>query len=892
MNWFFTRLSGRLAASGAALAIALSGVMLAAPAQAIGDPPQQAQPAGGTADATSPGGAAPTDGSSMTVKWAGGNPEEIQRFQVARDGDPEGFWAKSGHWGDFKDLEVTVSKTAGLADEVITVSASGMARTSTGRQQAKNFLQLMQCWGDSPLDPGFEETCVFGSGIDVYSLMGPRNVGHRGIRNVPHEPSGQRLTYFPRFRAVDGKMSEQGWLQGGGGNKYPVDGLSNFFTTANSNENLFVRFDREGKARVGFETQSAVTQPYLGCGGAAREGKPCWLVVVPRGGHSPTWPEERSTGFPCSGVLGNAPPFGEAVDTAWGPAITPDCANFNNRIAIPLHFTNVTPACRAGVAERPVIGTELVAPALSAWQPELCGSGPATYSMNTAAGDNVRGRLLTGDASFATIVDTLAPGRIGAAPPSQLDTAQLRYAPLVNTALALSFTIESSQGDVFRDVKLTPRLLAKLFTQSYSNQVPMVGGGWDGLAKSLVGRDVPQCVFDDPEWQALKNPRGYTQCLLAPYVVTIGPQGDDSIAALWAYIQADADAAQFLRGEADPWGMTINPSYLPSTHARALDGGIPIDLSRDRVDAFFRADRATNPANTSETQGKTIDSTSYMPYLGSFAQSAARVFRADDGSLNQWDRDTLMFKGDGPPLPGSFRELLGPVALPDAVNYLLPNAQLAAPLARTTGKEDVGDARTFVAPTPEAMSAAVGVAVVDAATGHSRIPLDKIPATGYPLTLSVNAAVDLAAPKLDARASADYAALLRHAAGPGQIPGEGQGELPGGYVPLSAVQRASTERLAAQLLLPRGGATGGGGAPPPAAGGRGGAAPSPAQAPAPSTDGIGDGPATATSFTGADDARDATPEAATQTALGLTLLAGLAGAATAPFLLRRRGVGL
>ena len=181
---------------GAALAIALSGVMLAAPAQAIGDPPQQAQPAEGTADATSPGGAAPTDGSSMTVKWAGGNPEEIQRVQVARDGDPEGFWAKSGHWGDFKDLEVTVSKTAGLADEVITVSASGMARTSTDYQRAK--ISSSSCSaGATARSIRLRRDLCFCSGIDVYSLMGPET---SRIADTGTFPTNRAATVSPTSR--------------------------------------------------------------------------------------------------------------------------------------------------------------------------------------------------------------------------------------------------------------------------------------------------------------------------------------------------------------------------------------------------------------------------------------------------------------------------------------------------------------------------------------------------------------------------------------------------------------------------------------------------------------------------------------------------------------------
>ncbi|MDR2453601.1 MAG: hypothetical protein LBD51_03405, partial [Bifidobacteriaceae bacterium] len=67
-----------------------------------------------------PGGAATAAAdSSLTLSWAGGNPADVQEYQPARD--PE-----SVHYQDFKDVQVTVSQTQDLVDQVVQVEVTGM----------------------------------------------------------------------------------------------------------------------------------------------------------------------------------------------------------------------------------------------------------------------------------------------------------------------------------------------------------------------------------------------------------------------------------------------------------------------------------------------------------------------------------------------------------------------------------------------------------------------------------------------------------------------------------------------------------------------------------------------------------------------------------------------
>ncbi|MDR2374776.1 MAG: hypothetical protein LBD77_11970, partial [Bifidobacteriaceae bacterium] len=158
---------------------------------------------------------------------------------------------------------------------------------------------------------------------------------------------------------------------------------------------------------------------------------------------------------------------------------------------------------------------------------------------------------------------------------------------------------------------------------------------------------------------------------------------------------------------------------------------------------------------------------------------------------------------------------------------------------------------------------------------------------------------------LDASARADYAGLLEHAAGVGNIRSGTRGGLPEGYVPLTPAQAAQTEALATALraasnqdpegVAPDPDATGG--AQPPS-GGASGAQRLTAAAPAAGVPDAGSGglptdpaasaAAQVTTNQAAATAVTAAAAPAAQNALGISLSAGLAGLTASPFLLRRR----
>ncbi|WP_411701262.1 hypothetical protein [Conyzicola sp.] len=835
------------------------------------------------------------DDSSVTVKWAGGNPAELQQYQLdhaARLSDGIGADAGSGHWDDFKNLEVSVSKTRGLGDEAVVVSARGLGETTWDATQhaSSNYLQVMQCWGPDPLATDFYETCQYGSRYgeeksDVY------NIG-RGHRPVPVD--GFAGTPFP-FRAATGEVSKQAYFvsPGEAQTKYVVNGLAEFFTPSTSNEVLLMQMDRTGNGTAGFEVQSAASQPYLGCGNPATAGTRCWLVIVPFGSHSGEHAPANDREFVCTGETA----YGDTVRAPRGSGISPDCTYFDDRIVIPLDFDDTTGGCPAGAAERRVVGSEFASSAFSSWQPALCATG-ATYNLSTNSGDLTRAQLLTGQADLAVVTTSLTDATIGLSNPALLESAELAYAPIANTALTIAFSIKAQNGTkTYTDIKLTPRLIAKLLTQHYTFDIPTADGSFADTSPSKMGRNAPIVVSEDPEWIALGNPKDIYSGYQGAFVVA-GPQGDDAVGLLWQYLQSDADARAFLQGNPDPWGQTINAYYLPATNPNALGGGLPFDLATDRVDAFTKADQTLSPGADvamRDNDGLRIDSVTYSPYASNLEAVATRIFRGDRKTTNLWVPAKSQWGPQPIPLPSNMSAILGATTAADAADYQLATASLPLPLTHLTSKDTVAKARSFTVANPETMGNAVtqldtdpqGVAITDFKT---------LKGNAYPLTLTLTAAVNLTSTKLDTAARTDYSALLTYAAGSGQVSGERAGELPDGYVPLTDAQRAETAALAERILVektptpdaaapstvpPVSSVT----VPPKPSGTAGASAPVAPPVPVPV-------PATAT-----QQSTTATPEmeltastsAPGQGALGGTLLAGLIGLGAAPLLLRRRG---
>ncbi|WP_166880060.1 hypothetical protein [Salinibacterium sp. ZJ450] len=813
--------------------------------------------------------------STVTVKWAGDN-GQLQDYQPERThliDNADG----SGHWLDFKDLQITVSQTRDLTDQAVTLTYSGMAATTPASNSSVlgNYLTMMQCWGTDPSAPDFAETCQYGAydgGLlqsQIDATVGKLKLGGFDRGSV-------------RFRTVQNATTKLASERKLG----EPSGLLNYFQPSTTNEILDARFGADRRGQRTFEVQTADASPALGCGLSQNQGgagNRCWLIVVPRGSHSVVHPDGSS----CIPAHQTVIPFGQSSPISQsGSPIDPACATWSNRMVIPLDFTDVDVSCPAGVSERRMVGSELITAAASSWKPALCtAEGGANYSLASGSEDLARTQLLAGG-GLAFVQDPIDRRSLSTEMEiAQFDSAKLHYAPVAVSAPVVAYQYRDALQREY-DLTLSPRLLAKILTNSYPYQVAVDSAETDVSHLGEVNRTYPTWA-SDPDVIAL-NPALADQNVSIgadnPAPVLVGPSSSDAIARLWEYIQADDEARAFLQGARDPWGMTVNPYFLPSAHPNSLAGGVDFDLSSDRIDTFPKSDRWLVPGKEYADRfrkGRQVDILAKSPYVNSFAAAAVATARLDPADKTIWDS----FKVVSPGVSGDFVAggplldtgmVITVVDAPAALRYNLRIASLVQP-----NKDDV------VSFDNAAQTAALTAQVENGVEGVTKTDVRALPANAWPLTGILYALIDDNAATLDDRARGDYAALLRYAAGDGQKPGEARGQLPAGYVPLPADLRARTLAIADEI------------APSPGAdlsdedsSTTTGAAPTQGAAAGPASSHPVLASQTATTITTAGvAAADETPAAPASSTVGLmgAIAVGAAGLVGGPWLLRRRG---
>jgi ABC-type phosphate transport system substrate-binding protein len=784
------RHGSRLAATGLALALAAGAGLAALPGPR----------------------AVAADDSAVTIAWAGGNPADLQQYQPDRD-------PSSIHHQDFENVRVTVSRTRDLVDEAVTVTVTGMpgptqalpAITPSIAELGASFIQAMQCWGD-PADPEFYKNCLFGAWIT--------NI------NSQARPAGEHTTvlragtasrdYDVPFRAVTG-AEYSAILAGHANADTPILQVMQPQTTNERHEMV----DASGTAEFLFETQSAAAQPYLGCGDqTSATGTRCWLVIVPRGLHisatSEGCPSPVTIDTPSLVLQRNSP-------------VNPACDYWANRVVVPLDFRPTESPCPPGALERLVVGTEAIQLAFSSWQAGLCQSGGSAYALSSGADSVVRGQLLSGQASMAITSRPLSeeylPEGADLAP---LAETELVYAPVAVTGVAIAF-LANNKGVRAAELKLTPRLIAKLVTHSYRLQQGLFAfSSVPGMPPGPWSTN-PFRLASDPEFKAL-NGDGFVS---DGTLIMTGPNASDSIALLWAYLQADAAARAFLSGEPDNVlpgdegnsGMTINPYYLPKGHPNArvpafVEGeeygsdnrggwallpalqleldpagavvwrevglahtdGTPLCLCEAPVDTFMKADETLRPRLLPlfDLGEYRYDVQQYLPYASGLSAAAGMVFRGDTGSKTLYD-STNADPANG--IPGTYVSnglwrqdqvfLTGFTGSANAAVYGLKTASLQAPNAPGV----------FVNADESGVAAALADQQPTGVDGVTKTDPALLPSNAYPLTSVLYAAVNLNT--ADQAARDQYADLIEFAVTDGQVPGHSTGQLPQGYVPLS-----------------------------------------------------------------------------------------------------------
>ncbi|MBB5789015.1 hypothetical protein [Jiangella mangrovi] len=687
---------------------------------------------------------------------------------------------RPGKYEDFSDLEVTVSQTNGLIGQGIDITWTGGHPTPYGAF-GPNYLTFMQCWGPDPDAADFRETCQFGAEWAPGDVPWGGNVGdptravfagtdpeetHEAIP-VEWDDNGDPVLSTPMlpFQAAYGGTYIDALQTGAPPRPREApegyDGLiRDLFNAYSTNEQPWVPTGGDGTGQTTFWVQSAKEAPHLGCGRVTEtqpQPQACWLVIVPRGQFDvagvPLPVENYSPGSPLSAT------------------------NWANRLVVPLQFEPVSGFCQLGSEEQPTVGTELVAEAMTSWQPLLCADGGTTFGYSAIGDIEAGNQLLSefdGSPGLAFSTAAIDPGP---------DGPELVEAPVAISGMTIAFRIdvrphtfappefEELFGTQVPELKLTPRLVAKLLTQSYQVDVP--GGGAGGIEHLSGGEGASNPIFItyDPEFREL-NPifENFPTSASGPQGLMVTLPNGAANREVWRWIQADPEAREWLSGTPDEYGMVVNPYY----EDLGLDENPPM--------SFPKADPTCARDLGAELDYCTLD---LRPYVGTYSEVAQRVLRAAVAEKIDWDALKVppAYVESGPRHIGR-RWTIGLSDSASTERY----GVLRAALRNAAGE--------FVTPTRESMLAAVDAMVDTDDDGVLENNPETTDPDAYPLTMVTYAAVNT---DRDAEALSDYADLLEYAAGAGQEPGSARGQLPDGYASLPDELREQTQDAAERL---------------------------------------------------------------------------------------------
>lgn len=705
------------------------------------------------------------------------------------------------------DVSLHVSETENLRGrQEVRVSWEGAQPTggivsdpnsASGRLQEYPFV-LLQCRGidrAGDLGPGQErltpETCWTqtaaeryfpddGLGVppwrsDLYAAADDRDAIVGAPANRPAScprrlPPAER--WVP-FRAADGTVYYGG----------PSPGLGCIKTAPESDESgsgglptntVYGITGRDGRGSAQFAVWTKDENASLGCSATVA----CALVAVPVVGIScdafgTALPADRrlsETKAASADAACRAPDRYEAGQSLGVEAANPAVAgstwwsasNWRNRITVPLHFAATGDVCNVvgGAEPQALFGSVALNELTASWQPKFCTDKSLFAFNHVQAADGAARNLLDGGDIDAAL---------GTAPRSGGYTRPVARAPLTLTGWAIGYAIDDKDGRPYDDLRLNARLIAKLLSQSYS-ALPVIKDNHAAL------RGNPLNLLADPEFTAL-NP-GLPSSTVVEAEATLQSLATDAdlMWALTRYLDADPAARAWLDGEADPWGMKVNPAYrgieLPVESWPLLDNwplddqasldkitSSPVNICYNRSPAPYLALVANPVANV----GTVLQNLQY-------AVSGARTrCNADDaGDLSQ-----LALKQQGRQQVGH-RFVLGIVPLSAVHRYSLRAARL----------ETADD--TFVAPDDAGLDAAAALLQPDATAGDWELSYGDLATTGkaaYPGAMPVYA--DVPTSGLAATTARRLQKFLCYAMTDGQARGSANGQLPDGYVPLT-----------------------------------------------------------------------------------------------------------
>lgn len=711
----------------------------------------------------------------------------------------------------FAGLSITVNQTTDLSNQAISVTWTGGTPTNSDIGSTGGFndwyLQMFQCWGpddgENSSDPGPAPTgCEFGANEVNQSVYGLSNSGGPVGRQVESgdpasyayvDPGGSG-TYIP-FQPADGTpaidlpttVSTQASDIGQAVWDNP------YFDYTTTNEIDYARTYSDGTGSQEFTVDTGLQAPGLGCGQQIQQPNQttitpkCWLVIVPRANAV-----AENTAGETSNYIQTSPLSAEA---------------WSHRISIPLSFNPIGSSCPIGANEERIVGSELAQPAIDNWEPSLCSSPSSPpYQYSALSDDQARQELEEGGAGAPGMAVMSQP----IAPADANSNGSTLYAPLTLSGVVIGLNIDRQSdlptpdpaedalvGQSVQNVYLTPRLVAKLLTESYQDQFVGLNPNAAPPGYAWITTN-PNSLLDDPDFLQFNPEFAKLTC---PDGVDCGglvveqPTGDAAY-EVWQWIMADPEARAWLNGTPDQWGMTVNPYY--SANASINPTGIafnPLDLdSYPKNDPYEYQNQTQLPAANNELP-RPLGMQDFLPYATSLQSAAQETRAANDGDKLIPDYGALSpdtaWTATGPQPPGE-AFMLSITDSADAAQFGLQDA-LISPAG-----DDSAD-RPFISPTVSSIEAGEQ-AMQPSSTVASVLQTD--PAStfpdAYPLAMLTYGAVVPAS--LDKQECADYAGLIDYAAGTGQTQGLAPGDLPLGYAPLDPTLQSQATTTAKELV--------------------------------------------------------------------------------------------
>ncbi|MEU9043154.1 MULTISPECIES: hypothetical protein [unclassified Kitasatospora] len=529
----------------------------------------------------------------------------------------------------------------------------------------------------------------------------------------------------------------------------------------------------DGSGTASIEVWSAKESATLGCDAT----HPCSLVVEPNYGGDPLdLFQVHDGGADCEfhdldddpdgytaadGIMKPGPAF---QNWKTGNRTSEQCA-WKHRTVIPLSFAATPDSCAASAQAFGAAGLEMANRAMQQWRAGLClGSSPMTVGYVPAGGEpQARAAFLAGSGTTEVAL-TARPD--GSPPPRPYV-----YAPLATTGISVTYVVDDpTTGRQIRDMRLNARLLAKLLTQSYASPgatIPSVAGN-------------PVCLFTDPEFKQL-NPETAANGIHWPTscggILTIYPGvpgGTTDLTYLTtSWVAADPDAARFLDGEPDPWGMHVDSFYLKPKFA-----GYP-------AEAFQTQDFTGPEQDSTGVDLRHWKQYEWNPSLDGVGRVARNLMQSQPNCQDpNVDPATNGHKPCATQAVGQ-RAMLAIMDTAQAKAFSLPEAALLNP------------AGSYVAPSTAGFQAALADMPTDAATGVQQLPYGT-PDTAfardqraYPLSVVQYAMVPTGGVPADKAAA--IAQFLKTVTTDGQTYGLGPGQLAQGYLALTGAQRQQAQ---------------------------------------------------------------------------------------------------